>query len=97
MGSEMCIRDSPKLEATPGSSRFLDAVRSIGDELDVPVIRRADLMHGWVREGKLTPKQLFASDGLHMADRGYALLAEAAAQSILQDAGSTQTAEAVAE
>ncbi len=87
----------PKLEATPGASRFLEAVRSIGDELDVPVIRRADLMHGWVREGKLTTKQLFASDGLHMADSGYALLAEAAAQSILQDAGPVQTAEAVAE
>ncbi|GJE09626.1 hypothetical protein FOHLNKBM_0651 [Methylobacterium longum] len=87
----------PKLEATPGASRFLEAVRSIGDELDVPVIRRADLMHGWVREGKLTTKQLFAADGLHMADRGYALLAEAAAQSILQDAGPVQTAEAVAE
>jgi acyl-CoA thioesterase I len=87
----------PKLEATPGASHFLDAVRSIGDELDVPVIRRADLMPGWVREGKLTTKQLFASDGLHMADRGYALLAEAAAQSILQDAGPVRTAEAVAE
>ena len=87
----------PKLESTPGASRFLDAVRSIGDELDVPVIRRADLMHGWVQEGKLTTKQLFASDGLHMADGGYALLAEAAAVSILADAGSVQTPEAVAE
>ena len=45
----------------------------------------------------MTTKQLFASDGLHMADSGYALLAEAAAQSILQDAGPVQTAEAVAE
>ena len=87
----------PKLEATPGASRFLEAVRSIGDELDVPVIRRADLMHGWVREGKLTTKQLFASDGLHMADRGYALLAEAAALSILEDAGSVEAPQAVAE
>ncbi|WP_043351678.1 GDSL-type esterase/lipase family protein [Methylobacterium sp. B1] len=87
----------PKLEATPGASRFRDAVRSIGDDLDVPVIRRADLMHGWVREGKLTTKQLFAADGLHMADRGYALLAEAAAQSILQDAGPVRSFEPVAE
>lgn len=87
----------PKLDSTPGSSRFRDAVRSIGAELDVPVIRRADLMHGWVREGKLTAKRLFASDGLHMADGGYALLAQAAADSILTDAGSVHTAEAVAE
>lgn len=87
----------PKLEATPGSARFRDAVRAIGEELDVPVIRRADLMHGWVRDGRLTAKQLFAPDGLHMADGGYALLAKAAADSILHDAGPVQVAEAVAE
>ena len=87
----------PKLEATPGSQRFRDAVREIGDELDVPVIRRSDLMHGWVRDGKLTAKQLFAPDGLHMADGGYDLLAKAAAESIVEDAGPIQVAQAVAE
>lgn len=87
----------PKLEATPGANGFRDAVREIGRELDVPVIRRADLMRGWIRDGKLTTKQLFASDGLHMADRGYALLASAAAESILHDAGPVQVTEAVAE
>ncbi len=87
----------PTLEATPGSVRFRDAVRAIGAELDVPVIRRADLMHGWVRDGKLTRKQLFAPDGLHMADGGYDLLAKAAAEAILHDAGPIQVAEAVAE
>lgn len=87
----------PKLDATPGSARFRDAVRAVGAELDVPVIRRADLMHGWVRDGKLTRKQLFAADGLHMADGGYDLLAKAAAEAILHDAGPAQVAEAVAE
>jgi len=87
----------PKLEATPGSDRFRNAVREIGAELDVPVIRRADLMHGWVRDGRLTTMQLFAPDGLHMADRGYALLAEAAAESILRDAGPVHVNEPVAE
>ncbi|MDP4022115.1 GDSL-type esterase/lipase family protein [Methylobacterium sp. NEAU 140] len=87
----------PTLEATPGSHRFRDAVREIGAELDVPVIRRADLMQDWVRDGKVTRKQLFAADGLHMADGGYALLAKAAAESILRDAGPVQVAEAVAE
>ena len=87
----------PALDATAGSHRFRDAVREIGAELDVPVIRRAELMHRWIREGKLTRKQLFAADGLHMADGGYALLAEAAAESILRDAGPIRLAEAVAE
>ncbi len=40
----------PKLEATPGSDRFRNVVREIGKELNVPVIRRADLMHDWVRK-----------------------------------------------
>ncbi|MGU3540519.1 SGNH/GDSL hydrolase family protein [Methylobacterium sp. A54F] len=77
----------PKLEATPGSSRFRDAVREIGAELDVPVIRRSELMHTWIREGRVTRAQMFAADGLHMADRGYDLLAEAALSEILHDAG----------
>ena len=87
----------PKLDATPGSDRFRDAVREIGDELDVPVIRRADLMRGWIRDGKLTHNQLFSADGLHMADRGYAMLAKAAAAAIIEDAGRVQVTEAVAE
>ena len=87
----------PTLDATPGSARFRDAVREIGEALDVPVIRRADLMQEWIREGKLTRKQLFAADGLHMADGGYALLAQAAAAAIVEDSGRAQVAEAVAE
>ena len=87
----------PALDATPGSYRFRDAVREIGDELGVPVIRRADLMQDWIREGKLTRKQLFAADGLHMADGGYALLAQAAAAAIVEDSGRVSVAEAVAE
>ena len=54
-------------------------------------------MEEWIREGKLTRKQLFAADGLHMADGGYALLAQAAAAAIVEDSGRAQVAEAVAE
>ncbi len=80
----------PALDATPGADRFRDAVREIGDELGVPVIRRADLMQDWIREGKLTRKQLFAADGLHMADGGYALLAEAAAAEVVRGADAAE-------
>ena len=71
-------------------------MREIGDELGVPVIRRSELMRDWVANAKLTKKQLFAADGLHMADGGYALLARAAADEILRDAGSLKLAEAQA-
>jgi acyl-CoA thioesterase I len=76
----------PKLDATPGAYRFRDVVREIGDALDVPVIRRSDLMQEWIAEARLTRKELFSADGLHMADAGYALLARAAADEILRDA-----------
>lgn len=87
----------PKFDATPGAYRFRDAVREIGDELGVPVIRRSELMRDWIAEAKLTKKQLFSADGLHMADGGYALLARAAADEILRDAGSIKVAEAQAD
>ncbi|KAB1069633.1 SGNH/GDSL hydrolase family protein [Methylobacterium planeticum] len=76
----------PKLDATPGAYRFRDVVREIGDELELPVIRRSELMKDWIAEAKLTRKELFSADGLHMADAGYALLARAAADEILRDA-----------
>lgn len=86
----------PKFDATPGAYRFRDAVREIGEEVGVPVIRRSELMRDWIADAKLTRKQLFAADGLHMTDGGYALLARAAADEILRDSGSRHIAEAQA-
>ncbi len=76
----------PALDATPGADRFRDAVRDIGADLGVPVIRRSDLMRGWIAQSRLTRSELFAKDGLHMADGGYALLAEAAAAEVVRGA-----------
>ncbi|HJE23295.1 MAG TPA: SGNH/GDSL hydrolase family protein [Methylorubrum populi] len=76
----------PTLDATPGAERFRDAVRSLGADLGVAVIRRSDLMRDWIGQGRLTRTELFASDGLHMADGGYALLAEAAQETVLDGA-----------
>ncbi|MBD8905420.1 SGNH/GDSL hydrolase family protein [Methylorubrum zatmanii] len=76
----------PALDATPGAERFRDAVRSLGADLGVAVIRRSDLMRDWIGQGRLTHTELFASDGLHMADGGYALLAEAAQETVLDGA-----------
>jgi acyl-CoA thioesterase I len=73
------------LDATPGWSAYLDAVRRIGAEMGVPVIRRVDLMNDWRAQHLVTDAELFAPDGLHMADGGYALLAQAVADEILRD------------
>jgi acyl-CoA thioesterase I len=83
------------LQAKPGSLRYRDAVRAIGAELQVQVIRRYDLMQAWLSEGLLSPVQLMSGDGLHMGDGGYALLAKEVARAILSDAAAPNlTAEA---
>ena len=75
-----------ELDGMPVSIRFRDALRAIGTGMDVPVIRRYDLMRGWLADGVLTPAQMLAPDGLHMADGGYAKLADVIAADILRRA-----------
>jgi acyl-CoA thioesterase-1 len=74
------------LDAVPGALRYRDAMRALGAQLGVPVIRRYDLMQAWVTGNLLTRAQLMSGDGLHMGDGGYALLAKAIARTILDDA-----------
>lgn len=74
------------LDAIPDALRYRDAVRGLGAELGVPVIRRYDLMQAWVKGGLLNRAQLMSGDGLHMGDGGYALLAKEVARTILDDA-----------
>lgn len=83
----------PRFDATPGAYRFRDAVRAIGEALEVPVIRRSTLMRDWIGQARLTHSELFSADGLHMADRGYELLAQAAADELLRGAAAVKTAE----
>jgi lysophospholipase L1-like esterase len=83
----------PRFDAMPGAYRFRDAVREIGDTLDVPVIRRSTLMRDWIEQAKLSRSELFSADGLHMADRGYDLLAQAAAENLLRGAAAVKVAE----
>jgi lysophospholipase L1-like esterase len=71
-------------DAKAGSLAYRDAVRRIGAEMSVSVIRRYDLMREWHAHGLLTTAQMQAPDGLHMTDGGYALLAKAVSRAILQ-------------
>jgi acyl-CoA thioesterase I len=71
-----------ELDNRPVSVEYRDALRAIGEAMDVTVIRRYDLMRGWLANGVLTPAQMLAPDGLHMADGGYAKLADAIAEDI---------------
>jgi len=78
-------QDCPVFASKPGALAYRDAVRDIGAELGVPVIRRYDLMQDWLTHDRFTAAQLEAPDGLHMSDVGYALLAKAVAEAILVD------------
>jgi lysophospholipase L1-like esterase len=73
-----------ELDGMPVSVLYRDALRAIGAAMNVPVIRRYDLMRGWLADGILTPDQMLSPDGLHMADGGYAKLADAIANDILR-------------
>ena len=72
-------------------------MREIGHELGIPVIRRSDLMRRWIAEAQLTRVELFAADGLHMADRGYELLGQAVANELLRGTRSGTAALALAD
>jgi lysophospholipase L1-like esterase len=82
MEPQLCDR----LADTPGSERYREALRVIGRDMGVPVIRRFDLMRHWLDKGLITRAGLLSHDGLHMADAGYAMLAAEVAQEILEAA-----------
>jgi len=73
-----------QLDSKPVSVEYRDALRAIGEAMDVTVIRRYDLMRGWLADGVLTQAQMLSPDGLHMADGGYAKLADAIAEDIMR-------------
>lgn len=79
-------QDCRMMRATPGAFAYLDAVRRIGAEMAVPVVRRYDLIRRWLADGTVTEAQLMAPDGLHMADEGYERLAAEVARELVADA-----------
>jgi lysophospholipase L1-like esterase len=71
-----------ELDNKPVSIEYRDTLRAVGETTDVTVVRRYDLMRKWLADGVLTPDQMLSPDGLHMADGGYAKLADAIAEDI---------------
>ena len=77
---------SPRIFQTPGSGRFPELLRKLAQERRVAIFSRSRLMTGWAEAG-LPAAEVLSPDGLHHNDRGYACLAEALANSLLQAAG----------
>ena len=78
------------LDRRAESTAYRDVLRLIGKDMNVPVIRRHELMREWLATGALTQAELLSPDGLHMADAGYAKLAEVIAKDIVQRARPAQ-------
>jgi lysophospholipase L1-like esterase len=88
-------QDCPVFSAKTGALAYRDAVRAIGTEAGVPVVRRYDLMDRWLAMSILTRAQMQAPDGLHMSDAAYALLAKTVARAILADMAPLVAADSV--
>jgi acyl-CoA thioesterase-1 len=72
---------APRVDAAHDSAQFRAAVRRLGAEFGLPVIRRFDLMAHWAQSAD--GPVLVSPDGLHMSDTGYAKLGQATAEIIL--------------
>lgn len=73
------------LDECPTAPAFLDALHRIATDMDVPVFARHARMLEWCARLDLA-RDTLSPDGLHMADRGYALLGEALAAWLLDRA-----------
>ena len=74
------------LEGEAESHVYRNVLRAVGADMNVPVIRRYDLMRAWLATKELTADDMLSPDGLHMADGGYAKLAGVIAADILRRA-----------
>ena len=81
---------SDRLTHAANAIGFRDALRELGREMHVLVIRRYDLMRQWLRSGALTEAQMMSNDGLHMTDGGYELLAQSVAEAIVSNGQAPQ-------
>ena len=73
-----------------GAFAYRDALQQIAADMRVPLVRRYDLMHQWLANGLVQPADLLYSDGLHMTDGGYALLATEVGKEIMALTGAAK-------
>lgn len=73
---------APALERIAVANAYRDVVRKVGADMRVVVIRRSDLMRGWIKSRLMTQAEMMSPDGLHMGDKGYAALARSVADEV---------------
>ncbi len=88
-GVDVVLMDSqraPRILRAPNFESFDTALRSLSTGLRVPLFSRAALMQAWEAAG-IPNDAIIGPDGLHHTDRGYACIAQALAQSVIDAAG----------
>ncbi|WP_374442544.1 SGNH/GDSL hydrolase family protein [Stella sp.] len=89
IGADMILMDpqyAPKVLARPIYRLVLAATDRVARENGVGLFRRFQMMHHWVEGGVLTFPVLLDPDQIHLNDRGYACVAAALTDAIVQAA-----------
>jgi hypothetical protein len=61
---------------------YIEVMREVADQADVPLFRRYAVMKHWLKTGQFSPETMLASDSFHMIDRSYRCLAVLIADAI---------------
>lgn len=96
-GADVALIDQqfyPRFKSVKNGPKYLAAVRDVGAETGVPVVRRFRIMQHLIKSAQFTPATLLAPDGFHLNDTSYRCLGRLLAQS-LSSAASLPKAEAV--
>lgn len=80
----MDLQYFPRGERSPELNTYLQAIDSVGDRYDIPVLHRHRIMSYWLTSGELSVHQLLSRDMFHMSDEGYRCLGEVVAEFILR-------------
>ncbi|BBK30557.1 lysophospholipase L1-like esterase [Stella humosa] len=89
IGADLIFMDAqyaPKVLAKPMAASVLLATDQVARQNGIGLFRRFDIMRHWVQGGVLTFPVLLDPDQLHLNDRGYACVAAAMTDAIIQAA-----------
>lgn len=89
IGADIVLMDpqyAPKVLARQIHRKVLAATDRVAREAGVGLFRRFEIMHHWVAGGVLTFPVLLDADQVHLNDRGYACVAAALTDAIVQAA-----------
>jgi acyl-CoA thioesterase I len=74
----------PRGEHRPSLAAYLDVIRRVAEQYQIPVLHRHQIMTYWVDSGEMSVNAMLARDLFHMSDAGYRCLGELLADFIIK-------------